>query len=75
MAVFTSWAALLTQLQNDLAAGNFSRIASYTTPDGRATTYRSIDDFWTLYREVEQRAAAEEGLAYAQVCTVPAPEF
>ena len=74
MAVFTTWSDLLTQLRNDLASGNFARISSYTTPDGRSTTYRSIDDFWKLYREVEQRAAAEEGLAYAQVCTVPAPE-
>ena len=75
MAVFTTWSDLLTQLRNDLASGSFARIASYTKPDGNSTTYRSIDDYWKLYREVEQRVAEEEGLVYAQVCTVPAAEF
>jgi len=75
MAVFTTWAALLTQLKNDLASGDYRRLASYSMPDGRSATYRSISEFWELYHEVEQRAAEEEGLAYAQVNTVPAREF
>jgi hypothetical protein len=74
MAVFTSWTALLEQLRNDLASGAYSRVASYTL-NGRTVTYRSVDEFWKLYREVEAQAAAEDGLAYAEVRTVSAWEW
>ena len=74
MAVFTTWSDLLTQLKNDAASSDFSRVAAYTTPDGRSTTYRSPKDFWEFYNEVAQRAAQEGGLAYGDVSTVLAPE-
>ena len=72
--LFTTWTALLEQLRNDLASGQFRKVASYSI-DGYQISYRSIEEFWKNYREVEERAAAESGLAYAQVITVPARGF
>ena len=74
MAGFTTWTALLDQLKNDLASGDFRTVQSYTAPDGFSATYRSIKEFWEFYNEVAQKAAAEEGLAYGDVCTIIASD-
>lgn len=68
---FTSWTALLVELKNDLASGNW-RMKRYQIGDVE-NEYRSFADFMTMFREVEYRAtletqstAAPIGRAYAR---------
>jgi len=63
MATFTTWTALKIQMQNDLAALNIN-VGEYQIDVGgnrRVVKYRSADEWWTFFREVEKRAATETG--------------
>ncbi len=55
---FTTWADLAAKMRDDLASGNW-RTESYEF-DGMKKKYRTADDFWRDYDEVERRAVLEE---------------
>jgi len=54
---FTTWAALKTQMEQDLADGQFLT-ASYTV-DGTVRTFRTFDDWQKFYGFVSAKAAQE----------------
>lgn len=56
---FTTWSALLTTLKDALADGSWAT-QSFEV-DGMKKTYRSIDEFMALYKEVERRANVDAG--------------
>ncbi len=68
---FTSWTALLAELRDDMASGNW-RMKRYQIGDVEHE-YRTFADFMALFREVEHRASLENqstaapiGRAYAR---------
>jgi len=67
---FTTWAALKTQMEQDLANGQ-ALTQSYTV-DGTTRTFRTFDDWQKFYGFVSSRAAQESapsvqtGRAYAR---------
>ena len=56
---FTTWSALLTELQDDLASGGWKR-KEYTVGD-RSTTFHSLRELTEFIDYVETKAAAETG--------------
>lgn len=58
MAVFTSWAAALQQAKDELVSRTLT-VESYTTPDGRSTKVRSLEELRTLIGWLEDKAAQE----------------
>lgn len=58
---FTSYAALLVSLQDDLASGQW-RYVKYDS-GGKEVQYASIDAFLKFFRYVEGRANVETGAA------------
>jgi hypothetical protein len=58
MATFTTWAALQTQLLNDLASRDLS-VGSYRAPDGRMVTYRTRAELQAAEGWVAAKAATE----------------
>jgi hypothetical protein len=68
---FTTWTALLAELRDDMASGNW-RVKRYQIGDVE-NEYRSFSEFMAFFREVEHRAALESqstaapiGRAYAR---------
>jgi len=68
---FTSWTALLAELKNDIASGNW-RLKRYQIGEVE-NEYRAFSDFMAMFHEVEHRAnlesqstAAPIGRAYAR---------
>ncbi len=58
MATFSTWAALLTQMRNDLASRDFT-VASYRGPDGREFKYRTVEELIKLEGYITARADAD----------------
>lgn len=58
---FTTWAALKTQMEQDLASGQFLT-QSYTV-DGVQRTFRTFSDWQAFYGFVCQKAASETSTA------------
>ena len=57
MATFTTWSALKTQMEQDLASGQF--LSQSYTVDGVARVFRTFDDWNKFYGFVCGKAAAE----------------
>lgn len=62
---FTTWAAFLSQLKDDLVSGAW-KYKSYSI-DGRTTTYSSFSEFKSVLEFAEKKAAEEAGTFSARV--------
>lgn len=56
---FTTWAALLITMRDDLANGTW-KVSSYSVP-GRSTTYTDVEKFMEVMDYVEIRAQQDAG--------------
>jgi len=65
MAVFTTWSAALTALQNEIASGNF-RVGQVSV-GGKQITYRSPEQLKDAYNWVKNMAAMEAGTVASRV--------
>lgn len=69
MATFSSWAALKTQLLDDLVSRNFA-VEEYVTPAGTRVKARSLAEIKSFIEFCDVMIAAEAGesgtVAYAQ---------
>lgn len=60
---FTTWAALKTQMEQDLASGQF--LTQSYTADGVQRTFRNFSDWNAFYGFVCAKAAAESSTTFA----------
>jgi hypothetical protein len=56
------WRELHNKMLAALADGNFMRFSGYSVP-GLNFNYRSLNEFWTLLKKVEDEANLEDGVA------------
>lgn len=58
MADFSTWAAMLAAVRNQIANRDLA-VGEYRTPDGTSVRYRSLDELIRLEAWVSVKAAAE----------------
>lgn len=63
---FTTWAAFLENMKDDLADGSW-KLKSYSV-GGDTFEYRDLAEFMKLFRDVERRAANEAGTTVGRTC-------